>query len=302
MIMAKYLLLTQTSSKDWAFNEWIRNGVSSFIIFGEVNKFLRMIRRIWIRCRFPFVSVWYSKLWEKKAKCADVIIVHTSCLTKDLPKYLNSLNPKAKIVAWYWNVVKEDSLPQDINGICEIWSFDPEDCKKYNMRFNHQYYFKSLVKEPHKTEWDVFFCGSDSGRGEKLTSLYNEFVKLGLNVNFKIVYPRYEGVPNSIKSQPLDYKTIADCNSKSKAILEIHRPGQSGATIRLMEALFNKKKIITNNPYVKNEPFYNENNIFLLGERSLASIKEFLDSDYDCSVDEFINLYNFDSWLKRFDA
>lgn len=296
----KEILIVQTTPKDWAFNEWKNNDIPSYILFRNVNKLFRAIRRLWFQFHLPFPFIWFSSLWQREIKSADCVIVHMSSLTMMLPKYINKINPNAKVVAWYWNVIGKKTLPQNVMGKCEFWSFDPEDCAKYNMHFNHQYYFKSLVKEHQKNEWDIFFCGSDSGRGEKLTLLYNEFVKQGLNVNFKIVYPKYEGIPRSIKSKPLDYKTIADCNSKSKAILEIHRLGQSGATVRLMEALFNKKKIITNNPFAKNEPFYNENNIFLIGERPLESLKSFIESDYDHSVDKFIDEYDFKKWLSNF--
>lgn len=298
--MKKTLIIVQTSPNDWAFNEWKNNDIPSYICFRNMNKVLRGIRRIWFQLHLPFSFIWLSPLWQIEIKNADMVIVHMSSLTMSLPKYINSLNPNAKVIAWYWNSVCKKTLPRNVKGKCELWSFDPEDCRMYNMFFNHQYYFKSLVKEPQKAEWDIFFCGSDSGRGEKLTHLYNEFVKFGLNVNFKIVYPKYEGIPSSIKSKPLDYKDIAEFNSKSKAILEIHRPGQAGATVRLMEALFYKKKIITNNPYVKNEPFYNEKNIFLLGEQPLASLKEFVNSDYDHSVDKFIDEFDLKKWLNHF--
>lgn len=294
------ILLLQSWPKDWALNEWSKSNLPSYVLFRNVNKFLRGIRRFWILHNIPFASIWYSSLVKKNIKSFDVVVLHMSSLTMNLPQYINKQNPNARIIAWYWNIVDKNTLPQNVSGKCEFWSFDPEDCRKYNMHFNHQYYFKSLVKEPQKAEWDIFFCGSDSGRGEKLTFLYNEFVKQGLNVNFKIVYPKYEGIPSSVKSKPLDYKTIADYNSRSKALLEIQRPGQSGATVRLMEALFNKKKIITNNPFVKNEPFYNENNIFLLGERPLTSLKEFVDSGYDYSVDRYIDEYDLKKWLNNF--
>jgi len=299
--MKKYMLLTQTNSSDWALNEWAKNGALSFVIFKKMPKCLRALRRLWLNFRLPFSSIWYSREWKVRLQECDIIVVHMSELTLQIPKYINRCNPAAKVIAWYWNTVNQKSDPRRIMGKCELWSFDPMDCKKYGMRFNHQYYFKSLIQESSEKEWDVFFCGNDGGRGEILTKLYNVFVEQKVTVNFKIVNPKYNKIPNELKSNFLSYSIINECNRKSRAILEIMRTGQSGATVRLMEALFNKKKIITNNPFVKKEPFYNENNIFIIGERPLEELKAFIDSDYDNSSDKYIDEYDFNNWLKNFD-
>lgn len=295
-----FLLLTQTMIGDFAVEEWPKYGVPAFYPFKRVNKIFRAIRRLWMFWCLPFVSIWYSKDWLDYAKKSDVVVVHMSWLTLRLPEYINKLNPRAKVIAWYWNVVQSVDNPRKVKGNCEFWSFDPEDCKKYGMKFNHQYYFKSLIKKSNRIEQDVFFCGSDSGRGEKLVSLYNEFYKIGLKTNFKIVYPQYEGIPEILKSKPVEYKELLEQNVKSRALLEIVRPGQVGATARLMEALFLRKKFITNNKSVKEEPFYNKNNIFVLEERDLDELRMFIEKEYDHSVDKFIDEYDFSSWLNNF--
>ena len=53
---------------------------------------------------------------------------------------------------------------------------------------------------------------------------------------------------------------------------------------------------------MKEEPFYSENNIFILGERPIDDLKSFIDSDYDHSSDEYIDKYDFNSWLRNFDS
>ncbi|MCQ2104881.1 MAG: hypothetical protein MJZ26_03715 [Fibrobacter sp.] len=295
-----FLLLTQNMIGNFATSEWAKYDVPAYLPFYKVNKFLRGIRRLWMQFHIPFVSVWYSKKWVELAKKSDVIIVHMTRMTLDLPLYINKLNPKAKVIAWYWNIVNSSTNPKKVKGNCEFWSFDPNDCLKYGMKFNHQYYFKTLVKNTKETEQDVFFCGSDSGRGETLVSLYNEFTKMGLRCLFRIVYPLHQGIPESLKSKSVDYNELLEQNVKSKALLEVVRPGQVGATARQMESLFLQKKLITNNESAANESFYNENNVFILGKRELKDLKDFVLSPYDHSSDMFIEQYDFASWLKNF--
>lgn len=300
--MNKIMLCQVNSNLAWAFKEYKKNGAIAFDLFKKVNKFFRIIRFFWMRWNLPFSAIWLSKQWVKEISSADTIVLQMSYLTMNLPRFINKRNSKTRVVAWYWDIVKKNTLPQNIKGRCELWSFDPADCRKYNMRFNHQYYFKSLITKSDVCKWDVFFCGSDCGRGRLLVDLYRKFLMLKLKINFKIINSSFSEIPAEIISEPICYADIEKCNSEAKAILEIPRPGQSGATLRLMESLFLKKKVITTNPKVMEEPFYNENNIFVIGKRPIETLNSFLNSDYDHSADEFIDKYDFNSWLGNFDS
>ena len=267
--MKKVALLTERNPKDWIFKEWNNNNIKAYVIFKKVPKFLRACRRIWIALGLPFQAIWFSREWQKKLSKVDSIILYNmSELLPALPEYLNKLNPNAKIVVYYWNSVKCSIKPSRIKGKCEVWSFDPEDCKKYGMKFNHQYYFKSLLSgQENPVVNDIYFCGRDAGRGELLMNLYHVFHDLGLSVCYQIVNPHYIGIPDELKSPYRSYQEIREYVSQSRCLLEILKEGQTGATLRLMEALFFKKKIITTNASVKEEPFYSPQNIFIIGER-----------------------------------
>ena len=294
------LLLAEAPDDDWTFGEWRKNNIIASRIFIRVNKFFRAIRRIWINLHLPFVEIWYSNNLKKSIKLADVVIVHITYLTLNLPKYVNKLNPNAKVIAWYWHIIGLETLPQKIEGECSVWSFDESDCKKYNLSFNHQYYFKSLVKNNESPELDVFFCGADCGRGKEIVDFYDFCVSQNFKVKFQIVRPRYEKIPNKLIVPFQKYNDILVNNLNSRTLLEIMRPGQTGATLRQMEALFQKRKLITNNTNIKNEDFYRPQNIFILGERPLNTLADFINAPYDHSVDKYIDSYDVFSWLKKF--
>lgn len=296
----KFLILYECSSTDWTLLEWRRNNIDAHIIFRPVSKVFRMIRRFWLRAGFPFQRFWYSKQWEKSVAEAEVVVVHMSKLVASLPQYINKLNPKAKVIAWYWNSVNISLNPSLVKGKCSIWSFDPLDCKKYGMKFNHQYYFKSLVQKKDSEEYDIYYHGGDSGRGKSLVNLYNLIVSNNLKCHMKIVHPKYEQIPEHMKSPIIPYSEIIKQTAKSRCLLEVLRPYQSGPTLRLMEALFNKKKIITTNKSIKNEPFYRDNNIFIIGERPVEELYDFVKSDYENPGNHYIDKYDVKNWLKNF--
>ena len=66
----------------------------------------------------------------------------------------------------------------------------------------------------------------------------------------------------------------------------------------MKEALFLKKKLITNNIALKNEWFYDEPNMFIL-RIDRRNVYEFVKGDY---IDNKLNLdeLNFSYWISRF--
>lgn len=297
-LMSKFLIAIN-SADDLFLNEWRKNGLNTAVIFKPCKKVMRVIRKIWIMCGLPFQEIWYGEIKEKVCE-ADTIIVHMSSLTISVCKYINKRNPSARVIAWWWNKIDNRTKPSLQKGKYEAWSFDLNDCKKYNLRFNHQYYFKSLIIPPQKNKYDIYFCGIDAGRGEEITRLYYEFIEMNLNVSFQVVYPQNKLIPPDIISDYVNYDEIRQSISQSCSILEVMKDGQAGPTLRMMESIYFQKKLITNNAAVKDEDFYNENRIFLYTERPLSELKSFLSSDFVPYEDKLIDKFDVSQWAKNF--
>lgn len=88
-----------------------------------------------------------------------------------------------------------------------------------------------------------------------------------------------------------------DYMKKSKAILDVTNPIQSGLTMRTLEAIGMKKKLITTNKDITNYEFYNSNNIYVLDENVIIDDR-FLNKPYD-NIDESIrNKYTLNQWIR----
>ena len=297
--MNQILILYEGHQNDWTINEWKRNGLNVAIQFKRMYKAMRAIRRLWIRKQLPMEQIWY-KNWNSEVKNADLIILHISSLNMHLASYLNTINPKARIIAWYWNIVEENTLPSKLKGKCELWSFDSEDCKKYGMSFNHQYYFKSLVLPNTAISYDVYFVGNDFKRRDRVLNAYQQLKALNLRVYFQVVRVEEGELPKEVASSRVSYNDIRQNIAKSKAILEIVREGQSGATLRVMEAMFFQKKLITDNKDVMKEEFFDPDRIFVLGERNVEEIPAFLGKTFKSYNQETIDRYDVKQWIDNF--
>lgn len=287
------LILTQTDPEiDMVFNAWLAHGLHAGVIFRGGNKIVNALRRLWTDFDLPGYGMWL-KGWKHDLAKYDTVIVHASERTNRLPRYIHSIKPAMRIVYWYWNPVNKNTLPElTKNDNVEYWSFDKADCQKYNMHYNVQYYCKGdATSAAGDAKYDIYFIGYDKGRWKVLEDIRMALAAKGLHVRYDIVKNTSEYIP---------YREVQARVQASRAILEINQKGQSGMTLRAMEALFFRKKLITNNEKIVSEDFYNENNIFVLGKDNLNNINEFLAKPYDASVDEFRDKHTVDAWFANF--
>lgn len=291
-IKKRTLLLTQTDPKsDFVFQDWVDRGYCADIIFREEHKFIRALRRIWIIKGLPFQWIWYGK-WKKRLNEYDTIILHMGSLCMELPKWIHKKFPNIRVICWYWNTVDEETLPSKISDSnIELWSFDFQDCKKYNMKKNVQYYCEPKEIEKGYEKVDIYFVGHDKGRRKQIEFIRDVAEQQDIICDFQIVKNRNFVIP---------YREIQKAIMKSKAVLEINKEGQSGYTLRTMESLFFDKKLITNNKSILDAPFYRENNIFYITEDNLKNLRAFLELPYDKTVDVYKAQYKIDTWFLNF--
>lgn len=287
------LILTQTDPEiDMVYNAWLAHGLNAGVIFRGGNKIVNAFRRLWTDFDLPGYGMWLRD-WKHDLEKYDTVIIHASERTNRLPRYIHSKHPSMRIIYWYWNPVNEKTLPDMTKGDnIEYWSFDKADCRKYDMHYNVQYYCEGdAAYTTNDAKYDVYFIGHDKGRLKLLTDMKALLQNKGLHVRYDVVKRPSEYIP---------YREVQARLCASKAILEINQAGQSGMTLRAMEALFFHKKLITNNEMIVKEDFYNRNNIFVLGKDNLNEINDFLAKPYDASADEFRDRHTIDAWFANF--
>lgn len=290
----KTLILTQTDPEtDMMFKNWIQCGLHADILFNDIPKSLRAVRRVAINAKLPstFYGIWLRKSWVRDIMKYDTFIIHAGDWTRNIATFIHSINQNARIIYWYWNVVNPLSTPNKVRDKnVEFWTFDPNDANKYGMKLNIQYY--SPIKVNHvKSSYDIYYVGHDRGRGDKVRKFENQVKSLGLTTRFDLIPDNGRLIP---------YEEVCGRILKSKAILEINQSVQVGYTLRTMESLFMEKKLITDNPLTKKLDFYNPNNIFIWDGKNTDEVPTFLKQEYDTSVNKFKAKYDIFAWFENF--
>lgn len=303
----KILILSLTEKDDYALAEWRKNGVDTDITLKNCSKILRAIRRLWIKLHLPMEHIWYGN-WKKTFMEYDCVLVHGTWMAEKVPHWMRKqtekVGKKMKIIWWYWNkVVAKDNPDRVSENDCEKWSFDIEDCEKYGMHHNTQYYFKSFQLPKEEVKYDIYFLGTDGGRKNKIGEWNTKFEDMGLHTDIHIivdVITEDEPYKKLLQKNKLSYQENLQHIAQSKAVLEILREGQSGQTLRALECLFYHKKLITNDIRVQEYDYYHADNIFIIGKDKLEDLPKFLEKPCAAISEELIERYDCKQWLERF--
>lgn len=82
--------------------------------------------------------------------------------------------------------------------------------------------------------------------------------------------------PSGVKFRSIDERDFREMIESSLAVFDFANHAQSGQTMRMMENLCAGKKIVTNNAWVKREPFYSPDRIHIFAGLDFSGVADFL--------------------------
>ena len=264
------------------------------------------------------IREYYSNILNtiRKNKYDYVLIVKPESIPKDVILQLKKLNPNAKIILALWDSIANNPAAEEkITLVHKAFSFDRNDCEKYNMNFRPLFYsekYNDIATKPSETHYDLLFIGTvHSDRYKVLKNLEEKLNKSG----YKVFYYMY--IPNKLlyyikkfilgelpgasikefKFKSVNQDEVLSLVSKSKVIIDIQHPKQTGLTMRTLEILGANKKIITTNSHVKEYDFYNESNI-CIAHRDMEDLDmKFFKSEYIPVENSIKEKYSIEAWL-----
>lgn len=283
------------SDKDEFEKFYIDRMQTSDVITRPIYKYWRgigwILQVVWIeKLHFPFEQIWYGRWWEELEGIERIIVFDRNLGWKILEN-IKKRKSNIQIIVWYWNIVKKN-IPKQYMKFCEVWSFDRNDCKKFDYKCNTQFYFPDFQLQEKEYVQDVIFVGRDKGRYGTLKEIEKDLIKYGVNINMKVIKD---------ETSMIDYKELLNEISRSKAILDVPQEGQEGMTARVMESIFLRKKLITTNTNILYKEYFDKQNMYVWG-MDKRDLKEFLNDSYRDNKKnvKMRKFYSFTEWIKRF--
>lgn len=303
----------------YGFNEVVFEGLKKYsdcdithIISNEKYKY----KNIWYRI-YNFLSKTFlrknikEKLREEAIKNTinrnpyyDYLLINAPYLLKE--DLLDFILEKSKIsICVFWDSIDKIPMQKDyLNKINVIYSFEPEDCKKYNLKEITNFFFAK--DENRAIHYDVAYLATYDDRMHIATKIFKYFQQHNILAKGKIFMykPRIEikklppniEIINEIVPFSESYKYYLD----SKIILDIAHSNQEGLSFRPYEAMGLRKKLITTNKSIVNYDFYNPNNIFLIEDvNNIVIPEEFFKSDYEDIDPSVRDKYYIKNWINK---
>lgn len=251
------------------------------------------------RIKLPFKSIWNSLYFKARfdndKPICFLFFSNWTTLNEEvgLAKFLHNKYPDCKTVWFlqdlYKNIKTTYNKQLDLNKAHKefdlILSIDTDDCKNYGFDYHPLVFssFHGVVKQIPQS--DVYFLGKAKERLQEIINVFNLLKSYNLKLDFHIVGVKEE---EQVYADEIHYINSMDYGDNlqhvihTKCLLEIMQKGQIGYTQRAVEAVCLGKKLLTNNPIIKDAPFYKQEFISQFeksGDIDIAFINNIPDSE-----------------------
>lgn len=282
------------------------------------NVFARILIRLNRNLLCNYINNYYEDIIEqtKHLKYDFIFFIKGESISSVIVHKLRTAHPEAKIIMYYWDSIANNNNAKGLLGCFDkILSFDKNDCEVMHLEFLPLFYipqYAEIAEKNVEQKYDMMFAGTThSERYEFVTAIAEQITKQGGNcftwfyfpskVNFyklKIDNPRFRSARiGNFNFKPMSRERLLEFYAESRIQIDMQHPKQTGLTMRTIETLGSKKKLITTNPYVKDYDFYRPENILVVDRLNPIIPKEFIDSPWVDVPDDIYNKYSISSWL-----
>lgn len=266
------------------------------------------------------IQKYFDKIMsETKEKSYDLVfIVNCKVFTPVMIQQLRDSQKSARFILYMWDSLTLYPNSKELIPIFDkAYSFDFDDCDKIEkLNFLPLFYSKDYEKLGHEDvkerEYDIVsVCTAHPNRYKMMHELFPKLQSKGICIFSymflnklqylynKVFVPEFKGA----KSSEFRFKSLSEEENlavlrKSNTVFDMQHNKQSGLTMRTIETLGAKRKMITTNANIKKYDFYNENNIFVMDEHNLSDIEQFINHEYKPISDNIYKKYSLHSWIE----
>ncbi|WP_035291762.1 hypothetical protein [Clostridium sp. KNHs214] len=283
------------------------------------NSFIKGMIKIKKSLLNSLIQKYFDKIMsETKDKTYDLVfIVNCKVFTSEMIKQLRESQKSARFVLYMWDSL---TLYPDSRKLIPLfdtaYSFDLDDCEKIEkLKFLPLFYCKEFEQvgqvQDSQIDYDIVsVCTAHPNRYKTMHKLFPELESKGIRIfsymflnKLQYLYnitfvPEFKGSKRSeFKFIPLSESENLDVLKRANSVFDMQHNKQSGLTMRTIETLGAKRKLITTNRNIKRYEFYNENNIFVMDENNLDKIEAFIKRKYEPINDEVYKKYSISSWI-----
>lgn len=245
-----------------------------------------------------------------------IFCIKQECFPKKLLQVLFDRHKYSKKIFYTWDSFENSSNAlNNLSLFDQCFSFDHVDSMLFKLKHRPLFYFDNLsIPLNINIKYDLSFVGS--------IHIYRyrflKKIKKSLEANNIIYFYQYVPSPliyyirkiflfpyygsssiSEFKFKTLSKDKLRDIFFSSKVIVDFAHHKQRGLTMRSIEALGARKKLITNNIHIKEYDFYNSKNILIIDDDKIDVPKSFIDQPYFDIDRNIYSRYSVEGWLRE---
>lgn len=290
---------------------------AKYSIFRAINKIINYKKEI------SFVD---ERLKKLRGQYDYIFCIGYYQMSSKIIKKIKEWSPNCKTIIYFYDSFCRLDFSNDIKLFDISYTFDMDDAKRFKIRYLP--FFASKYSDKQTIEYDMCHVGSWSPghlyRVPVLQSIKNNFptkksffyctylnpYKLPLfrKVKFILVslfnkeyylylqFFKHYCTSQILTQKRMAYEDMLNIEAKSKIIVEINAQ-RAGLSPRVINALANHRKVIINNPKIKNEIFYDSENIYIIDEKSHRINSSFFTDKHTSLSFDFSDLF-IENWIE----
>ncbi len=282
------------------------------------NVFARILIRLNRNLIGKYINKYYDGIIEKtkENKYDFIFFIKGESISPSIVQKLREVHPGAKLVMYYWDSIANNQNAKGmLNCFDKVLSFDRNDCNEMNLQFLPLFYipqYAEIAEKNVEQKYDMMFAGTThSERYEFVNGIANQIKEQGgecftwfyfpSKVNFyklKFDNPRFRSAKiEDFNFIPMSREKLLAYYAESRIQIDMQHPKQTGLTMRTIETLGAKRKLITTNPHVREYDFYRPENILVVDRENPVIPKEFIDMPWQEIPEDVYVKYSISSWL-----
>lgn len=290
----------------------------------STNAWVKAAIRINKNIIYAYIKKYFNEIMKTvRSKKYDVVFLisgQSLSFSEDMISEIKRCQPQARFVLYQWDSQTNFPYIKRVQKFFDkCYSFDKRDIDETpSLKFLPLFYSKTYEEigkgnTDKDYKYDFCFVGTAHPQKYKFINMMSEQLKQVYPNQFiyyyfpspivyfyrKIMNKELRGAKyKEFHYTPLKEKEMDEVYKSSRCVLDSPQAGQCGLTIRVLEALGAKKKLITTNKDVVNYDFYCPENIYVY-EGKIDMNNVFWGAEYKEIDEKIYKKYSLKNWIKE---
>jgi len=259
------------------------------------------------------LPIYRNALKEAQAPFDILFVINGQTLSPTFLAELRQHSPNATLILYLWDSLRNRaSIIPALSKYDHVFGFDRTDATQFGFRYRPLFFAPVFeapsVETPH---YGISFIGTAHTDRAPIVHALDTVLPAEI-MRFWYLFlqapwvRRYYGLKNAafrrvpadmFRYTPMKKDEIGRVFQQSRAILDVEHPLQRGLTMRTFETLGARKKLITTNPHIVEEDFYDPRNILVIDREKVRINLDFFHDSFAPTAPTIRRRYALAGWL-----